>query len=230
MKEEKNQSKSTRRNFNLKVSFLSSTIAAVSWSPPCLLVQRSLVFLQLFWFTLACSSSSVWEDSCIHPASRAAASCQTWPKSHMQWSELNSGKCAGNAQLSSKFLIKALTQSSQESLEDAHWCQDSLCFLTEGSGRLGRETIPRSKEMIRLKPTPPNSCGFCDAKPGSALFPTPLWNLYVGPKMSSYPFAALLALPGQFPFCQNSSRAQREAHKQDLNLLQQNASREKTMR
>lgn len=146
----------------------------MSWSPSCLLVQRSLIFLQFFWFTLVCSSSSVRENSCIHPASRAAASCQTWPKSHMQWSELNSGKCAGSAQLSSKFLIKALTQSSQKSLEDAHWCQDSLGFVTEGSGRLGRETIPRSKEMKRLKPTPPNSCGFCDAKPGFALLPTPL--------------------------------------------------------
>lgn len=83
-------------------------------------------------------------------------------------------ECAGSAQLSSKFLIKALTQSSQKSLEDVHWCQDSLGFVTVGSGRLGRETISRSKEMKRLKPIPPNSCGFCDAKPGSALLPTPL--------------------------------------------------------
>lgn len=143
----------------------------MSWSPPCHLVQRSPAFLQLFWLTVVCSSR---EHSCTHPASRAASSCQTWPKSHIQWSELNSGKCAGNAQLSSKFLIKALTQSSQKSLEDAHWCQDSLCFLTEGSERPGRETIPKSKEMKRLKPTPQNSCGFCDAKPGSALLPTPL--------------------------------------------------------
>lgn len=148
--------------------------------------------MQVFWFTLVCSSSLVREDSCIPPASRATASCQTWPKSlHMNWSELNSGQCAGDAQLSSKFLIKALTQSSQKSLEEAHWCQDSLCLDQKDEER--NNTKEQGNEKIKTSSSKLLWLLWCKARL-CFVSNTPyiIWDLYFGPKTSSFPLQPFL--------------------------------------
>lgn len=200
------------RNSNPEASFLNSTIAALSWS-------HSLPAVAL-WQLYRCGSgqpmgsSSLYQKtlgSCHIP--RLHMSCQTWQEPHMQWHEFNSGKHAGNAgrQLSSKFLIKSLTQSSLEALEDARWCQErNLCFVREGSGRPGRETIPRSMETKGLKPTLPNSHFSRNTKPGPPSLLTPPALTLCRPQDELLSFAALLTPPRQHASYQNSSRARRE--------------------
>lgn len=109
----------------------------------------------------------------------------------MHWRELNSGKCAGNAwrQLSSKFLVKSLSQSSLKSLEDAQWRQKrSLCFTAEGSG-LGGEALLTNvekkgeKQLLQILVLPTTQ--------SRALLPfqhpCAVWSLSASPRTGSSP-------------------------------------------
>lgn len=127
------------------------------WLQPCPAHSRCSLSAAALLFGCACSPACPGSSAQSYLQPGLQTFCQTsWSQAGMHWWELNSGKCIGNAwrQLSCKFFVKSLTQSSLKSLERVTMTPREKSLLYSRGIRKAGEEKKEEKWLFQISVLP----------------------------------------------------------------------------